>query len=86
MFIEYLTRMLVVYGVAGGLFAAMFVTFGVGRIDPHAAHGSWGFRILILPGTVALWPWLAWRWISGARHPSGEVNAHRRLAGSGGRP
>lgn len=84
MFIKTLSGMLAAYAVAGVVFAAGFVTRGVGRIDPHAIRGSWGFRLSILPGTIALWPWLAWRWLTGVRRPPEEVTAHRRLAGSGG--
>ena len=35
------------YLACGFVFAVLFVLFGVQRIDPHAAHGSWGFRCLI---------------------------------------
>ena len=38
------------------LFGLLFVTRGVGRVDPAAASGTWGFRVLILPGAAALWP------------------------------
>ena len=48
-----------VYLVIGLLLAVPFVQAGVKRIDPHATRGSWGFRLLILPGTMFLWPLLA---------------------------
>lgn len=38
------------YLVCGIAFAIPFVLKGARRIDPHAAHGSWGFRVLIIPG------------------------------------
>jgi hypothetical protein len=44
------------YLLIGLLFAAYFVTRGAGRLDPVAAQGTWGFRLLILPGATALWP------------------------------
>ena len=65
------------YLLCGFVFAIPFVLVGVGTIDPHAAHGSWGFRILILPGTTLLWPLLAKRWIRGVHEPPEEKNAHR---------
>lgn len=65
---------------AGLLFAIPFVVAGVKRIDPHAAHGSWGFRVLIIPGTVFLWPLLAWRWFGGRHEPPEERNTHRCVA------
>jgi hypothetical protein len=53
------------YLACGFLFAVPFVLAGVKGIDPQAAHGSWAFCILIVPGTIFLWPLLAKRWFSG---------------------
>jgi hypothetical protein len=69
-----------VYLACGLLFAILFVLVGVNRIDPHARLGSWGFRLLIIPGTMFLWPLLARRWWSGRREPPEERNAHRCAA------
>lgn len=55
------------YAVCGLLLAVPFVTFGVGRIDEAARGAPAGFRLLILPGAVALWPWIALRWLGAAR-------------------
>jgi hypothetical protein len=68
------------YLACGLVFAIPFVLVGVRRIDPHAKHGSWGFLLLIVPGTMALWPLLLQRWASGVHEPPEERNAHRRLA------
>jgi len=68
-----------VYLACGFLFAVPFAFFGVGRIDPHASHGSWGFRLLIIPGAAALWPILLLRWIKGIQPPE-ECTAHRLSA------
>lgn len=57
------------YIAAGFLFGLVFVTVGVTRIDPAARGTSMAFRLLILPGSVALWPVLATKW---ARH-KGEL-------------
>ena len=51
-----------VYAAVGVLFAAVFVTRGVGVIDPIATNSGWGLRVLLFPGTVAFWPLLAKRW------------------------
>ena len=75
--------LLCVYLACGMVFAIPFVFVGASRIDPHAAGGSWGFRLLILPGSMALWPLLLLRWKSGAAAPPEECNAHRRLARNG---
>ena len=66
-----------IYLACGLLFAVPFVLFGVKKIDPHAACGSWGFRLLIMPGTVAFWPLLLRRWMKGVHEPPEECNAHR---------
>jgi len=66
-----------IYLVCGLVFAAPFSFVGVGKIDPHAAHGTWGFRLLIIPGTILLWPLLASRWFKGIHEPPEERNAHR---------
>ena len=68
------------YLTCGLAFAMAFAFVGVKRIDPHAAHGSWGFRVLIVPGTMALWPLLLRRWASGVREPPQECTAHRRAS------
>ncbi len=47
------------YAGVGLSFAVPFVLFWSGRIDSAAQHGSWGFRLAILPGTIALWPLMA---------------------------
>jgi hypothetical protein len=80
---------LIVIGVylgCGFLFAMPFVSMGVKKIDPHAAHGSWGFRLLIVPGTMAFWPVLLKRWVGGKTKPPEECSAHRKLAAKGVKP
>lgn len=47
------------YALVGALFATWFVLLGVGRLDPTARAGTWGFRLMIWPGSAALWPLLA---------------------------
>src|SRR5437660_1991708 len=65
------------YLACGLVFAIPFALVGVKKIDPHAAHGSWGFRMLIIPGTMALWPLLLRRWVTGVKEPPEECNCHR---------
>jgi len=75
-----------IYLACGFLFAVPFVLLGVKKIDPHATQGSWGFRLLIFPGTLAFWPLLLHRWMKGIHEPPAECNAHRRGANSGDSP
>ncbi len=79
---EVLVAFLQGYLLLGLVFALAFVTRGVAKVDPAAQGGStWGFRLLILPASVALWPLLAWRWLRRAG-PTTESNAHRDAARS----
>jgi hypothetical protein len=80
MIAEYVLILMGVYLFCGLVFAVPFALFGVGKIDPHAAHGTWGFRLLIMPGTVLLWPLLARRWVKRMHEPPEERNAHRLSA------
>ena len=77
-----LVILLGVYVAAGLVFALPFVLRGVNRIDSIAGESSWGFRVIIIPGVVALWPILARRWMRGSPPPA-ESNPHRRAAGRG---
>jgi hypothetical protein len=50
------------YAGCGVIFAAAFVSRGVGVIDPVAEHAPLTFRVVIFPGAAALWPWMLLRW------------------------
>jgi hypothetical protein len=54
------------YAGTGMAFGIPFLAFGIQRIDPAARGTGLGFRVLVLPGVVALWPVMAVRW---ARSP-----------------
>lgn len=71
---------LAAYLLTGIGFAIPFAGFGVKRIDRHAARGTWGFRLLLIPGAAFLWPLLAKRWLSGAQKSPEEKTAHRSAA------
>ena len=68
---------LYLYNIAGLVFAIAFVITGVKRIDSQAIGSGSGFRLLIFPGAVALWPLLLRRWISRTGEPPAERNPHR---------
>ena len=44
------------YAGCGLLLAVVFLAQWCKTFDPSAAGGTWGFRALIVPGVVALWP------------------------------
>lgn len=56
---------LTAYCSAGALFACYFVTLGMPRVDPLTRHAGIGFRLLILPGAMLLWPLLLLRCLRG---------------------
>ena len=76
---EWAVRLLLIYAAIGVVFAVAFSARGVERVDPAAEGGTWGFRVLIVPGSAALWPWLLRRWLKGQPLPT-ESNAHRAAA------
>ncbi|HBY62213.1 MAG TPA: hypothetical protein DEH78_20525 [Solibacterales bacterium] len=58
-----LLNLALAYAIAGVLFGVAFVARGAEKIDPAARGASLGFRLLILPGSAALWPLLLVRWL-----------------------
>jgi hypothetical protein len=46
---------------AGAGVAALFLTFGMDRIDEDA-RGAYIFRPLLIPGVLLIWPIVLWRW------------------------
>jgi hypothetical protein len=69
-----------VYLAIGLAFALIFVLRWAGRVDPAALSGTIGFRLLIIPGSALLWPFLASRLLRGSTEPPEEHNAHRLAA------
>ena len=70
-----------------GLLSALWIVFrGLHRLDPVAEHGTWGFRLLILPGLIALWPLMLVRCARGDGKPPIEHTAHRTAFRAPGRP
>jgi hypothetical protein len=66
---------LTVYAGVGVIVGLGFVILGISTVD-HAARGAgapWHFRLLILPGAAALWPFVIRWWIVASRAPRGAV-------------
>lgn len=68
--------LLALYLSLGFLFALAFVGRGVSAVDAAAQRATLGFRLLIFPGAVALWPLLLKRWLKPT--PPHERGPHRR--------
>lgn len=60
----------VLYGLGGylavGLLVGLvYVAVAIGRVDPSGKGSSVAFRLLILPGCAAMWPFLLRNWVRG---------------------
>lgn len=64
-----LVGLLAAYLAVGCLFALAFVIRGAAKIDPAARHMPLGARLLIAPGSAALWPLLLWKWLTRTSPP-----------------
>ena len=71
--VDIILIIVVVYIFTGLLFAIPFIFKGVTKID-EGAHGSkWGFRIIIIPGTIVFWPVLLKKWMKALHRPVGTT-------------
>jgi len=76
----WILRLTAAYLALGLLFSLSFLRRGIERLDPAARGSGWGFRLLVLPGTIALWPILLGRLRQGppARPALSSVALRRR--------
>ncbi len=56
-------NLLSLYLGVGLVFALVFSLRGLVRVDPIVRGSTNGFRILIFPGCVMLWPILLSKWV-----------------------
>ncbi|MEM0895570.1 MAG: hypothetical protein AAGJ79_01700 [Verrucomicrobiota bacterium] len=74
--IEILLTILGIYLLIGLLIAVPFAFIGAKKIDPAAVEGTWGFKLLVIPGAMVFWPMLLKRWMQNEPPPI-ETSAHR---------
>lgn len=55
------------YVVVGLVVGLLFVIRGVNRVDPAAASSPLIFRVVILPGSIGLWPVVLLKWIRASK-------------------
>jgi hypothetical protein len=67
LFANVLLVVLGAYLISGLVVGVPFVLGGVDRVDEAARGAGLGFRLVILPGAVALWPLLAGKWLQALR-------------------
>ena len=68
---EKIWQAVAVYAAAGLLFALVYLIFALRRVDPGAAESPLRVKILIVPGIVALWPFLLLQWLAASRDEGG---------------
>ena len=66
---QMLVLMLGLYFGIGFIFACLFISLGVQRIDPAARTMPVRARLLILPGAMLLWPFMAFKWLTQTEPP-----------------
>lgn len=66
--------LIVAYAVLGAGFATVVQGRGLPKFDPGTQGTSVAFRLILLPGMIALWPLLVWRWKTATRHPPFQPN------------
>ncbi len=50
------------YYALGVLFAIVFITMGISKVDEGAKETSIGFRLILIPGIALFWPVLLNKW------------------------
>jgi len=50
-----------IYLLVGFLFGVFFILIGANWLDPAVKGSGWKFRLLILPGSIILWPFLVYK-------------------------
>lgn len=72
-----LVRLAYLYAIVGLVLLPWWHWRGLARLDLAAGRGGWGFRLLVSPGLVGLWPVLLPAALRGGGRPRVERNAHR---------
>jgi hypothetical protein len=67
MIIQILLLIIAIYFAFGFLFAILFITNGINKVDMGARGSTIGFRILIIPGITVFWPFLLKRWLNATK-------------------
>lgn len=52
------------YFLLGFIFCIAFLLVGIHRLDAGAKDTGMGFKLLITPGIIVLWPYLLKKWLT----------------------
>ena len=58
---ELILLVALVYILLGVVYGAYFVIKGILILDSSAVGSPWGFRLVIFPGVILLWPYLMYK-------------------------
>ena len=72
-FVNFILVIVALYLAAGLVFSIPFVIKGVTKIDEGAIGSKWGFRVIIIPGTMVFWPLLLKKWIAANREQKDKL-------------
>jgi hypothetical protein len=64
---------LLLYVICGVLFTIFFQVWGLKKIDEDVPGSTWGFRVIIIPGCIALWPVLMKKWFTSSKNNHGKI-------------
>ncbi|MEP7109344.1 MAG: hypothetical protein ABI760_15225 [Ferruginibacter sp.] len=68
MIAQLILTLVLVYLLCGFIFIIPFMIKGIVKVDEGTRGSSWGFRLVIAPGIIVLWPLLLKKWmIAGKR-------------------
>ncbi len=73
--IEAVLIIVLIYLLLGVLFVIPFLMKGLTKVDEGAHGGTIGFKIIIIPGVIVLWPVLLKKWMKNLKH--GDTKAQR---------
>jgi len=76
--INLLVLIALAYLAVGILFGLFFVFIGAKKLDPAAVGGTFGFKLMILPGVALFWPLLLKRYIK--KEMPTEYSKHREAS------
>jgi hypothetical protein len=61
--IQIILIILLVFLIIGVLFTFFFITRGLEKVDEDTKGSTWGFKVIIIPGCILLWPFLLQKWL-----------------------
>lgn len=57
------------YFLAGLIIGLLFIIWGIGKVDHVAQQSSIWFRLIVLPGSILLWPVVLLKWMKSLQVP-----------------